>query len=139
MVNKVDIQGGTDNTVLFTHNHPYISSCKLQLSEVSSAVTYVGIVTCDWCCVIIATLYMYFVDQCHPQLHFLASMKSFLYYNRILCTYVDILPSTTESFCNELISVLNKKIMQLGGDEFIIIIYTCMVSINNDTSVSNVL
>ena len=45
--------------------------CKLQLAEVSSAATYVGMVICEWHCVITVTLYVYFVDQCH--LHILFS------------------------------------------------------------------
>lgn len=48
------------------HNHPYISSCKLQFSEISTAAAYVRMVMCELCCVITATLYVYFVDQCHP-------------------------------------------------------------------------
>ena len=36
------IQGGSDNTAPFPHNHPYINSCKLQLDEISTAATYVG-------------------------------------------------------------------------------------------------
>ena len=31
------IQGGSDNTAPFPRNHPYISSCKLQLGEISTA------------------------------------------------------------------------------------------------------
>ena len=44
-----------------------MSSCKLQLAEICTAATYyVGMV-----CVITATLYVYFVDQCHPYIWFL--------------------------------------------------------------------
>ena len=42
----------------------------------------------EWCCVIItATLYVCFVDQCHPYI-LLIFMKSFLYY-RYLCNKKD--------------------------------------------------
>ena len=51
---------------------------KLQL-EISTAATYVGMVMWEWCCVITATLYRYFVDQCHLYI-LLVLMKSFLYY-----------------------------------------------------------
>ena len=37
------IQGGSDNTAPLPHNHPYISSRKLQLAEISTAATY-----CNW-------------------------------------------------------------------------------------------
>ena len=36
-VYNVHIQGGSDNTAPFTHNHSYISSRKLQLAEISTA------------------------------------------------------------------------------------------------------
>ena len=50
----------------FPNNHPYISSCKLQLAEISTPATYIGMVIWEWCRVITGTLYVYFVDQCHP-------------------------------------------------------------------------
>ena len=52
LVYKVHIQGGSDNTAPFPHNHPYISSCKLQL-EISTAATYVGMIMWEWCCVLL--------------------------------------------------------------------------------------
>ena len=63
MVYKVHIKGGSDNTAPFTPNHPHIqlSSYKLQLAEVPSAASYVGMVMCEWHFVITATLYVYFV------------------------------------------------------------------------------
>ena len=42
----------------------------LQLAEISTAATYVGMVIWEWCCVIIASLYVYFVDQCLPYILF---------------------------------------------------------------------
>ena len=42
----------------------------------STAATHVGMVIWEWCCVIIATLYVYFV--LHPYI-LLISTKSFLY------------------------------------------------------------
>ena len=63
LVYKVYIQGGSDNTAPFAHNPPYISSCKLQLAEISTAATYVGMVMWEWCCGnCTATMYVHFVD-----------------------------------------------------------------------------
>ena len=53
LVFKVHIQGGSDNTAPFPHSHPYTSSCKLQLAEISTA----GMVMWEWCCVITTTFY----------------------------------------------------------------------------------
>ena len=39
LVYKAHIQGGSDNTASFPHNHPYISSCKLRLAEISTAIS----------------------------------------------------------------------------------------------------
>ena len=63
---------GSNNTAPLPNNHPYISSCKLQLAEISTAATcaYVGMVMCEWYCVITVTLYVYFTDQCHPYCYF---------------------------------------------------------------------
>ena len=48
------------------------------VSEISTAATYVGIVLVGM--VLTATLpYVYFVDQCHPYI-LLMSTKSFFYY-----------------------------------------------------------
>ena len=53
LVYKVHIQGGSDNTALFPHNHPYISSCKLQLNKFLLQLVlrdgYVGVVLCSPC------------------------------------------------------------------------------------------
>ena len=57
---------GTAPQSAHTHNHPYISSCKVQLDEISTAATCVGMVMWELCCVITATLYVHFIDQCHP-------------------------------------------------------------------------
>ena len=63
-------QGGSDNIVLLTHNHSYTSSCKLQLRLFFiCAATYLGMVMWEWCCVITATFYVYFVDQFHLYLN----------------------------------------------------------------------
>ena len=67
-----DIQGGSDNTAPshITITAPlYIISRKLQLAEISTAATYVGMIMCEWRCVITATLYVYFVDHAVPFLH----------------------------------------------------------------------
>ena len=80
LVYKVHIQGGSDNTTPSPHNHPYISSCKLQLAVISTAATYVGMVMWGWCCVITAPLYVYFVDQCHASLHSFDFYEIILYY-----------------------------------------------------------
>ena len=68
LICKVHLLGGSENTAPLLHSHPYIpvSSCKLQLAGISTAATYVGMVMWEWCCVITAILYVYFVDQCHP-------------------------------------------------------------------------
>ena len=68
LVYKVHIQGGSYKSP-FPHNHPYISSCKLQIAEIPTAATYVGMVMWEWCCVITVTLYVYFVDQCHHYIY----------------------------------------------------------------------
>ena len=73
LVCKVHIQGGNNNTAPFLQNHPYIGSCKF---EISAAATYVGMVMWEGCCVITAPFYVHYVDQCHPYIF----MKSFLYY-----------------------------------------------------------
>ena len=65
LVYKAHIQGGSDNTTSFPNNHPYISSCIKKICKLQLATTYVGMVMWEWC-VITATLYVYFVDQCHP-------------------------------------------------------------------------
>ena len=69
LVYKVHSQGGSDNTKPFPCSHPYISSCKLQPAEISTAATYVRIVMWEGCCT--ATLYVYFVDQCNPYYSFI--------------------------------------------------------------------
>ena len=56
LVYKVHIQGGSNNTTPLPNKYPYINSCKLQLSEISTAATYVGMFIWEWCCVITATL-----------------------------------------------------------------------------------
>ena len=70
LVHKVHIQGALPQ---LPHNHQYISSCKLQLAEISTAATYVLMVMWNWWlppCV-------YFVDQRHPYI-LLISMKCIL-------------------------------------------------------------
>ena len=51
------------------HNHHNINSCKLQLAEISTTATYVAMVMWEWCRDIIATLHVYFVEQCHPYIN----------------------------------------------------------------------
>ena len=63
------IQSGSDNTAPFSHNHPYISSCKLQLAEISTTATYVGMVMWEWCCVITAKPFMCILCRPVSSLH----------------------------------------------------------------------
>ena len=63
VVYKVPIQSGSDNTAPLPHNI---------ISQL--VTTNVGMVMWEWCCVITAILYVYFVDHCHAQ-HL--SMNSF--------------------------------------------------------------
>ena len=58
LVYKMHIQGGSYSTAPFPHNHPYISSCILQLDEISTAALD-GFVAMLLCYVISATLYYY--------------------------------------------------------------------------------
>ena len=55
LVYKVHKKGDSDNTAPFPHNHPCISSCKLQFAEIFTAATYVGMVMWEWCCIITTT------------------------------------------------------------------------------------
>ena len=79
VVYKLHIQGGSDNTMPFPLNHPYISTCMLQPAQMSTAATYVGMVMWEWCCVIFTRLYVYFVDQCYHYI-LLISTNSLLYF-----------------------------------------------------------
>ena len=72
LVNKVPIQGGSDNTAPVTGNHPYISHCRIHFSNLYLAA--IGMLMCEWRCVISATLYVYFVDHLYI---LLISTKSF--------------------------------------------------------------
>ena len=59
------------------NNFSTITMYLLQLAEISiDAATCLGMAMWEWCCVITATLYVYFVDKCHPYI-LLISTKSF--------------------------------------------------------------
>ena len=58
--------------------------CKLQLAEISTAASYVGMVMCEWRCVVTATLYVYFVDQCHPYILLISAKSTCIYYSCII-------------------------------------------------------
>ena len=64
------VQGCGYKTAPLQHNHPYISSCKLQIAEISTAATYVVMVMWEWCTV---TLYVYFVDHCYPYIRMISA------------------------------------------------------------------
>ena len=64
------------------------------MALVYKAATCVGMVMWEWCCVTAATLYVYFVDQCHPYIFWI----SFLYYNYTVLQFLCRVPVRVMQF-----------------------------------------
>ena len=95
LVDKVHIQliqGGSNNTAPFP-------SLRKQLQVTATFNFYCSYLGMEWCCVITATLYVYFVDECHPYI-LLISFFILLYFYFFYDTFCKCRAYTTSIGAN---------------------------------------